>query len=170
MRSLGAGRRAPRAVCSVGGRGVGTVAGPMDRAAGLDRLLGWREVLTAAGLATDAIEEGDFTSAGGARAAAALMNEHPDTDGIFAASDLMAVGVMAVLAERGLRVPEDVRIVGFDQLGVHDSTRPTLTTITNPVVAMTKRAGQILLEQIATGQRPSEPVIFPTELFPGDSA
>ena len=98
------------------------------------------------------------------------MNEHPDTDGIFVASDLMAVGVMAVLTERGLRVPDDVRIVGFDQLGVHESTRPTLTTVTNPVVAMTKLAGQILLEQIATGYRPHEPVIFPTEFFPGDSA
>lgn len=168
--NLGGGRVATQHLLSVGCRRLATITGPMDRAVSLDRLQGWREVLTEAGLATDAIEEGDFTSAGGARAAAALMNEHPDTDGIFVASDLMAVGVMAVLTERGLRVPEDVRIVGFDQLGVHNSTRPTLTTVTNPVVAMTKLAGQILLEQIATGNRPHEPVIFPTELFPGDSA
>ena len=168
--NLGGGRVATQHLLSVGCRRLATITGPMDRAVSLDRLQGWREVLTEAGLATDAIEEGDFTSAGGARAAAALMNEHPDIDGIFVASDLMAVGVMAVLTERGLRVPDDVRIVGFDQLGVNESTRPTLTTVTNPVVAMTKLAGQILLEQIATGHRPHEPVIFPTELFPGDSA
>ena len=66
----------------------------------------------------------------------------------------MAVGVMAVLAERGRRVPDDVRIVGFDQLGVNESTRPTLTTVTNPVVAMTKLAGHLLLDRIATGHRP----------------
>jgi len=168
--NTGGARLATEHLISTGCRRIATVTGPMDRAVSLDRLQGWREVLTEAGLATDAIEESDFTSEGGARAAAAMMNEHPDIDGIFVASDLMAVGVMAVLTERGLRVPEDVRIVGFDQLGVHNSTRPTLTTVTNPVVAMTKLAGQILLEQIATGNRPHEPVIFPTELFPGDSA
>lgn len=168
--NLGGGRIATQHLVSVGCRRIATITGPMDMAAGLDRLRGWREVLTAAGRGTDAIEHGDFTSAGGARAAAALMNEHPDTDGIFVASDLMAVGAMAVLAERGLRVPEDVRIVGFDRLGVHDSTRPTLTTVTNPVAAMARRAGEILLDQITTGHKPHEPEIFPTELFLGDSA
>jgi len=168
--NLGGGRVATQHLLSVGCRRIATITGPMDRAVSLDRLRGWREVLTDAGRATVAIEHGDFTSAGGARAAAALMNEHPDTDGIFVASDLMAVGAMAVLAEWGLRVPEDVRIVGFDQLGVHESTRPALTTVTNPVVAMARRAGEILLDQIATGHRPHEPEIFPTELFLGDSA
>ena len=168
--NLGGGRVATQHLVDVGCRRIATITGPLDMAAGLDRFRGWREVLTDAGRATVAIEHGDFTSAGGARAAAALMNEHPDTDGIFVASDLMAVGAMAVLAEWGLRVPEDVRIVGFDRLGVHESTRPALTTVTNPVVAMARRAGEILLDQIATGHRPHEPEIFPTELFLGDSA
>ena len=168
--NTGGARLATEHLISTGCRRIATVTGPMDAATGLDRLRGWREAMGDAGLKTDAVEISDFTSMGGARAAAALLNEHPDVDGIFVASDLMAVGVMAVLAERGRRVPDDVRIVGFDQLGVNESTRPTLTTVTNPVVAMTKLAGHLLLDRIATGHRPQGPVIFPTELFPGDSA
>ena len=88
--------------------------------------------MRAAGLADDAVEHGDFTEAGGERAAAALLADHPDLDGIVVASDLMAAGALKVLAATGRRVPDDVAVVGYDDLGVAERTTPALTTVRNP--------------------------------------
>ncbi len=147
-----------------GRRRLGTIAGPQDMAAGVDRLAGWQRALRSAGLPDDAVAVGDFTAAGGAAAATRLLDRHPDVDGLFVASDLMAVGALGVLAERGLTVPGDVAVVGFDDLGVAGSTKPPLTTITNPVVAMARRAGALLVDQLSGLPRPVEPVIFAPEL------
>jgi len=68
------------------------------------------------------------------------------------------------------RSPREPTLIDVAALGVHESTRPTLTTVINPVVAMTRLACELLLDQIATGQTSREAVIFPTSLFPGDSA
>ncbi|WNB86285.1 LacI family DNA-binding transcriptional regulator [Cellulomonas sp. ATA003] len=150
------GRIATEHLVSHGRRRIGTLAGPQDMAAGLDRLVGWHDALRAAGLPDDAVATGDFTVAGGAAAATELLDRHPDIDALFAASDLMAVGALSVLAERGLTVPDDVAVVGYDNLGVAESTKPPLTTITNPVVAMARRAGQMLVDQLAGSlSRPS---------------
>lgn len=82
--------------------------------AGIDRLDGWRTAMTDVGLATGAIARGDFTLAGGVRAARELLDAHDDLDAIFAASDLMAVGAITVLRERGIAVHEQVAVMGFD--------------------------------------------------------
>src|SRR5690606_40914928 len=95
---------------------------------------GWRDALRDAGLPDDAIVEGDFTTAGATVAAARLLDQHPDLDGIFAASDLMAEATLRVLAERGRSVPGDVSVVGFDDLGIAESTNPRLTNVHKPVV------------------------------------
>jgi DNA-binding LacI/PurR family transcriptional regulator len=167
--SLG-GRLATEHLVRAGRRRIATIAGPQDMAAGLDRLAGWRDVLREAGLPDDAVAYGDFTTAGGAAAAAELLDRHPDLDAIFVASDLMAVGALSVLAERGRAVPGDVAIVGYDNLGVADSTSPPLTTVVNPVVAMARRAGELLLDQLAGRAVPPEPVIFSPELVRRQSA
>ena len=164
------GRLATEHLVLAGRRRIATIAGPQDMAAGLDRLAGWSTVLRDAGLPDDAVTVGDFTVAGGAAAATQLLDRHPDVDAIFAASDLMAVGAMGVLAERGLTVPGDVALVGYDNLGVAESTTPPLTTVTNPVVAMARRAGELLLDQLAGRPVPTDPVIFPPELVVRQSA
>ncbi len=164
------GRLATEHLVHIGRRRIATIAGPQDMAAGVDRLAGWREVVRGAGLPEDAVTVGDFTAAGGAAAATELLDRHPDVDAIFAASDLMAVGALGVLAERGLTVPGDVAVVGYDDLGVAESTKPPLTTVTNPVVPMARRAGELLLDQLAGRPVPVEPVIFPPVLVPRQSA
>ena len=164
------GRMATEHLVRLGRRRIATLAGPQDMAAGLDRLAGWRDALHAAGLPADALATGDFTVAGGAAAAADLLDRHPDVDAVFAASDLMAVGALGVLAERGRSVPGDVAVVGYDDLGVAQSTKPPLTTITNPVVAMARRAGELLVDQLAGRSTPTEPVIFVPELVVRQSA
>src|SRR5665648_181139 len=88
-------------------------------------------------------------SAGGAAATERLLAAYPDVDGIFAASDLMAAGALGVLTRAGHSVPGDVRVVGFDDLGVATTTAPPLTTMRNPVVEMSRAAGELLLALLA---------------------
>ncbi|HEY5115888.1 MAG TPA: substrate-binding domain-containing protein, partial [Nakamurella sp.] len=90
-----------------GRRRVGTVAGPPDMTPAQDRLAGWRFALTTRGLPVDAYEHGDFTTPGGLAATERLLDSHPDLDSIFVASDLMAVGALAVLKARGLAFGHD---------------------------------------------------------------
>jgi len=77
----------------------------------------------------------------------------------------MASGALAVLGAAGRRVPEDVALVGFDNLAVATSTSPTLTTIDNPVVAMARAAGEILRDLLAGNHVDRAPVIFTPELI-----
>lgn len=162
------GRLATEHLVSLGRRRIGTVAGPLDMSAGQDRLTGWREVLAEAGLPDDACVEGDFTVNGGAAAITELLERFPDVDAVFIASDLMAQGAMSVLRAKGLEVPRDIAVVGYDNLGV--VTTPPLTTVTNPVVTMTRAAGHLLLDQIAGRAISAEGSLFAPELVVRDSA
>lgn len=158
------GRRATEHLISVGCRKIATIAGPLDMAAGVDRLAGWRQALQDAGLSDEAMVRGDFTAGSGAAAMERLLAAHPDLDGVFAASDLMAAGAMPVLAAHGRTVPGDVKVIGFDDLGTAMSTSPPLTTMANPVVEMSRVAGELLLEQIAGVAESTEPRIFGAEV------
>lgn len=160
----GGGRMATEHLLKIGRRRIGTIAGPQDMSAGLDRLAGWSAALGEAGLVSDAVEYGDFTTAGGARAAAQLLAKYPDIDAIFVASDLMAVGALSMLANAGRLVPGDVAVVGYDNLGAATATSPTLTTIVNPVVAMARTAGEMLIDLLTGKKVDQAPVIFAPEL------
>jgi len=148
-----------------GRRRVGTVAGPPDMTSSLDRLSGWRTALTKRGLPVDAFEHADFTTPGGLAATERLLDRHPDLDAIFVASDLMAVGALAVLKARGLAVPSDVAIVGYDDAAVAAATDPPLTTVVNPIAEMARTAGVILLERMAGDPEPVPPTMFAPELI-----
>lgn len=149
---------------------VATIAGPADMNAGVDRLAGWRDAVRAAGQPEDAVQVADFTAGGGAAAMARLLDAHPDVDGVFVASDLMASGALTVLAGRGVRVPQDVAVVGFDDLEVAESLHPPLTTVAQPVAEMAARAGRVLVDLIAGGEPPAEPVLFEARLVERASA
>ena len=143
---------------------IGTIAGPADMTAAVDRLAGWHEAMAEAGLRADAVAHGAFTEDSGESAARALMERHPDLDGLVVASDLMAVGAMRVLAALGRRVPDDVAVVGFDDLGVAERTSPPLTTVRQPVEEMAARATRLLLDRVdgVAGSDPMRVVIAPT--------
>ncbi|WP_448630010.1 LacI family DNA-binding transcriptional regulator [Cellulomonas soli] len=164
------GRLATQHLIDRGCRRIGTIAGPTDMSAGIDRLSGWRQAVLAAGLRDDAVAYGDFTISSGGVAIRRLLAEHPDLDGVFIASDLMATGALSVLTELGKDVPGDIAVVGYDNLGVSASTSPPLTTVIQPVVAMARAAGLRLLDQLEGAPRPSEPLIFAPELVVRDSA
>ena len=162
--NVGGGQLATEHLLARGRRAIGTVAGPADMTSGQDRLSGWRKAVVSQGLPSDAFEYGDFTKPGGAAATERLLAAHPRLDAIFVASDLMAVGALGVLRAHGLSVPDDVALVGYDDTAAAAMTDPPLTTVVNPVVAMARTAGLILLERIAGDLPIGPPTIFLPEL------
>lgn len=168
--NAGAASQAVRVLLDGGRRRIATIAGPRDMRAGHDRLVGWRRELEAAGLDSSLVAYGDFTEDSGAKACAEILDVADDVDGIFAASDLMALGAMRELGSRGIRVPDDVAIVGYDDLGVAERTRPPLTTLRNPIGQMVTEAVRILLEAIEQGGRGApRRVVFVPELVRRDT-
>ena len=167
--TLGA-RMATEHLIASGRRRIGTIAGPPDMTAGVDRLSGWRSAMDAAGLPADAVVYGDFTMRGGAAALGELIDTHPDVDAIFVASDLMAAGALPMLAARGIVVPDDVAVFGFDDIGVAETTSPALSTVAQPVGEMAARAGQMLQAMLAGEDVSTEPVLFEARLILRESA
>ena len=152
-----------------GRRRIGTVAGPADMPAGIDRLAGWRAALTDAGLESTAVVRGDFTLAGGVRATRELLDAHPDLDAIFVASDLMAMGTVTVLRERGISVPGQVAVVGFDDSPAALASEIPLTTVRQPSVEQGERMARILLG-LLDGETMPRRHIMPTEVVVRESA
>jgi DNA-binding LacI/PurR family transcriptional regulator len=162
-------RTAVEYLLSTGRRRLGTVTGPRDMTAAVDRLTGFSQALEEAGLPADAVADGDFTAEGGERAARELLERHPDLDGIFVASALMATEVLRVLSQSGRRVPDDVAVVGYDDSVLATMTVPRLTTVRQPVEQLGRRLAEIVLAKIA-GETHIEPEVFPTELVIRESA
>ncbi len=153
-----------------GCRRIGTITGPIDMSAGTDRAAGWREALDAAGLATDAVVEGDFTEDGGEAACEILLRDHPAIDGLMVASDLMAAGALRALGRAGRRVPDDIAVVGYDDLGIAERTTPPLTTVKNPIGDMAREAVRLLLAQLDGTTSIPRRVVFAPELVRRTSA
>lgn len=135
---------------------LATIAGPQDSPAGQDRLRGFRDAVG------DDVPwvEGDFTLPSGAAAMSRLLAEHPDVDGVFVASDLMARGALPVLRRAGRRVPEDVAIVGFDDSRAALDCDPPLTTVRQPTEEMAAEMARLLVRQIEHPETPVAAVIF----------
>ena len=147
-----------------GRRVIATVAGPADMGVGVDRYEGWRGALRDAGIepAPALSARGDFSRDGGAAAAAELLDRTPDLDAVFAASDLMALGVLDALREHRRRVPRDVAVVGFDDGDLAASSDPPLTTVRQPIEQIGREMAAGLLAQL-DGAEPTG-VVMPTEL------
>lgn len=115
-----------------GRRAIATIAGPQDMIAGIQRLDGYREAVSVAFM-RPVIAYGDFTRASGVTAMRELLDTNPEIDAVFVASDLMADGAMQVIRDAGLRIPEDVAVVGFDDIELAQHTQPALTTVRQPI-------------------------------------
>jgi DNA-binding LacI/PurR family transcriptional regulator len=140
----GGGRLAAEHLMARGCLRVATVAGPADMSAGIDRLEGFAEAL---GDRFDPglVEHGDFTQAGGEAATDRLLSGAPDIDGIFAASDLMALGALRALRRTGRRVPDDVAVIGFDDIPLAVAAEPPLTTVRQRTVLQGRAMARLLL-------------------------
>ena len=147
-----AAERAARHLVEAGRTSIATIAGPQDMYPGIDRLRGWETALRSARLDTSLVEFGDFTQASGKEAMRRLLDRGQRIDGLFAANDQMAAGAYSVLAERNIRIPDDIAVVGFDDDLFATSVTPALTTIHHPIVEMGHRMAEILLSLIEGGE------------------
>ncbi len=114
---------------------------------------------------------GDWTSASGAAAFAQILEADPAVDALFAASDQMALGAMHVANARGIRIPEQLAVVGFDGLPEAAEFTPSLTTIRQPLQEIGRLAVEELVASFGTETGPvPRTIMLPTELVLGDSA
>jgi DNA-binding LacI/PurR family transcriptional regulator len=149
-----AGRIATQHLLSLGHRTVWHVAGPQRWWSARDRLEGWRAALHAAGAAEPPWIEGDWSPASG-YAAGTRLAQNPDLTGIFVANDDMAIGVMRALAEAGRVVPDDVSVIGLDDIPSAAYQSPPLTTLRQDFGAFARRGLERLVRQI---EEPTEGV------------
>lgn len=124
-----AGILATQRLIDAGRTRIATITGPLDTAAGLDRLEGWRRALERAGLAEGAQAEGTFTPASGAAAMQRILDTGQPVDAVFAASAQMASGALGRLREHGLSVPADIAVTAVDNNFFAADTAPGLTTV-----------------------------------------
>src|SRR4051812_3079953 len=153
----------------LGRRRIATIAGPQDMRVGVDRLSGYRDALAAAGL-PELVGTGDFSEESGVRGMCELLAHEPELDAVFTASDPMAVGAMRVLKERGLRIPDDVAVVGFDDSATARHTDPPLTSVHQPLEAMGREMARLLVARIRGEPIPQPVVILKTHLVPRASS
>jgi LacI family transcriptional regulator len=164
--------RATEYLLALGHRRIGFIAGPPQLMCSRARLDGYRTALETAGLGVDdeLIHRGNFYHEAGFAAGSQLLRLSDPPTAIFAASDQMALGVYQAVRRRGLRVPDDISVVGFDDLPDVQWCSPPLTTVRQPLAKMGLLAARTVL-RLAQGERIESPrVELATELVVRDSA
>jgi DNA-binding LacI/PurR family transcriptional regulator len=147
---------------------IATIAGPQDMPAGIDRLAGYRRELRGS-KRRSIVAEGDFTRQSGELAMRQLLEDDPDLDAVFVASDLMAHGALRALRTAGRRVPQDVAVVGFDDFELAQYTEPPLTTVRQPVVELGRLLARQLVRLVA-GEEIEDAIVLGTELIVRESS
>ena len=153
-------RAAVRHLLELGHTRIAHVAGPPAWLDAAERAAGWRDELAAAGLAPGPILAGDWTAAGGYAAGGRLLAE-PGPTAVFAANDLTALGLVRAVSEGGLQVPEDLSVVGFDDIEVAAYARPPLTTVRQDFGELGRAAVRLLLGRLAGEQQPTTTFLAP---------
>ncbi len=162
---------ATRYLLALGHRRIGFITGSMDLGCAQERLDGYRAALQDHGVAADAelVREGNFQQPGGFQAAMELMNLPHAPTAIFGSNDVMAFGVMEAARERGKKIPDDISIIGFDDIPQAAQVHPPLTTIRQPLEEMGRRAVRMLLEIIQNPDQAAAKIELPTELVVRES-
>ncbi len=158
---------AARHLVACGRRRVALINGPPDFGCNRDRVAGFAAGLAEAGLAleTDLTRDSDFTEEGGAAMARSLLESGAPFDGLFVCNDQMALGAMQALRQAGRRIPDDVAVVGFDDIPTAAFTTPSLTTIRQPFYEMGLSAARLLVENLKGSPLPAAPILLPTSLI-----
>lgn len=143
---------------------VALIGGPRNMVSGQDRYQGYLDALHEYGLPMmpELITEGDYSDAGGYEAMKRLLSFRPDA--VFAASDVMAFAAIRAIQEECLSVPEDIAIVGFDDIPPAATSKPALTTVRQPILQSGKIVAEMLIDRIEHPDPQSHCVILPTEL------
>jgi len=161
------GRLATEHLLSLGHTSIGTVTGWFRRRVTRSRLHGYEDALRAAGIEPheDLVAEGDWSPRGGAAATRLLLERSPSITAIFVHNDMMAIGVLSALQSTSRRVPEDVAVVGCDDIPFAEYLTPPLTTVRVPLAETGRIAVNLLLSAIAGEPVPEKPPLLPVELI-----
>ncbi|MDR1427138.1 MAG: LacI family DNA-binding transcriptional regulator [Bifidobacteriaceae bacterium] len=153
------GLAATQHLLGLGHKQIGIIAGLPETLCSQERLDGYQAALTRAGIRhrPELVQYGDFHSESGYKAGAVLLDLPRPPTAIFAGSDLQAHGVYEAARERELRIPEDLSVVGFDDLAVCEWLSPTLTTIRQPLEDMARQATRMVLAMAYQGLAPQNP-------------
>ncbi len=163
--NVGAARMAVAHLISSGRRRVGTITGALDNVDGIDRLTGYRQALDDADLLRDSalVAQGWFTRESGYIGARSLIAAK--VDAIFAANDVTALGALDALKDAGLRVPDDVAVVGFDDLPTAVQAVPALTSVRQPIHQKGALATSLLIDLIEGAVQEPRQILLPTQLI-----
>lgn len=150
---------------ALGHKRIGVISGLKDNPHTIDRLQGYKESLASAGLAfeKELVAEGDFTMWSGQNAAKQFFQQKQMPSAICCMNDEMALGAIQTLKARGLRVPEDISITGFDDINYSKYWDPALTTMAQPAEEIGKLAMDLLLRIIEGEDLSSTELVLPTE-------
>ncbi len=129
------GKQACERLLSLGRKRIGFIGGPRAEGEVQGRLLGYRDALSAAGRSFEPglVVYGDYSEVSAERCTEELLEREPDIDGLFSNSDVMAIAAMRVLKARGRRIPQDVAVVGYDDLSLASYVSPALTTVSQKI-------------------------------------
>lgn len=143
---------------------VGVINGPRNTIASQDRYQGYLDALRERGLPVipDLVAEGEFSDTTGYLAMKRLLPHCPDA--VFVASDAMAFAAMRAIHEAGLRIPEDIAVVGFDDIPSAATSKPSLTTVRQPIQRTGSIAAELLVDMIEHPDPQTRRVVLPTEL------
>jgi LacI family transcriptional regulator len=145
--------------------------GPHDFGCNRDRLEGYKSALQKAGLQFDPklVVDSDFKESGGASAMVTLLAADPKLDAVFVANDVMAFGAMRALRSAGRRVPDDVAVVGFDDIPASAMTHPPLSTVRQPLYEMGRTAASMVMAAVR-GESITKRIELPTSLVIRESS
>ena len=141
--------------------------GPLQYTSAAERLLGYRQALTQAGLFENEalVRYGDFDPESGYKKMQALLKTSPRPTAVFIASDVVAFGAMKAIRDSGLRIPDDVAVVAFDDVPLSRYVAPALTTVRLPAIEQGRRGGEMLIDLIEGKTLTEQHIFLPTELM-----
>ncbi len=162
-----AARTAAQHLIGQGCRRVGFIAGPVQTTTGASRLAGYRAALRAAGRPLDPslTAYADFRTEGGYAATRQLLRQRRPPDGLLFANNLMTVGGLRAIAEAGLAIPDDIAVVGFDDVIWATALRPPLTVVAQPTYEIGQTAAKLLLRRVDGEAFPPRRVVLQAELI-----
>ena len=162
---------ATRQLLALGHRRLAAITGPLHLTNASERIQGFRQALHEAGIEprADYLLESTFDREGGYKKAMELLAREDAPTAIFACNDLLALGVLMAARERGLRVPEDLSIVGFDGMDLTEITTPQLASVAQSPYEIGAAAAQLVLDRLATPESPAQHIIVPTTFKAGGS-
>lgn len=162
------GQAAVRHLIEQGRRRVGLITGPLAWWEARERYAGWQDALREAGLeaAASLVVEGDWSAASGAQAMRTLLEREPQIDAVFVCSDQMAIGTLGVVHQAGRKIPQDLAIVGFDNIPESEFLLPPLTTLYQQLIDAGCLAVQQLHQQIEATRRGENVSLEATVLTP----